>query len=314
VNVEKVIARVMPALAALTLVVVPVTVPTTGCAGPPPFPPADWFTIPTTTPPPAPVVVPPVLPPVVLPAIPLVVLPAIPPVVLPAPAPAPPAPASPVRGRYPGEVLDLSNWYLTLPTGEERDPDDIYQPRLTTYLGSHFYPNSTGDGVVFTANAGGVTTSGSSYPRSELREMTGDRKAGWSNRSGTHTLCVRQAITRLPQVRPHLVAAQIHDADDDVMLVRLEGGRLLVEYEDGDREVVIDPAYRLGTPYDLRIVAAASRVQVYYNGRLGAEIPESGSGWYFKAGSYLQSNPDKGDDPDAVGEVVIYSLQVTHTG
>ena len=264
------------------LLLVPVAV-VAGCARPSPPPPA---------PPPAPTAVPS-------------------PTAVPTP---PPSAEPPAANRYPGEVLDLSNWYLTLPTGEERDPDDVYQPNLTTYLGSHFHLNGTGDGVVFTANAGGVTTSGSSYPRSELREMNGGQKAGWSNRSDTHTLCVRQAITRLPQVKPHLVAAQIHDADDDVMLVRLEGQRLLVEYQDGDREVVLDPAYRLGTPYDLTIVAAESRVQVYYNGRLGADIPESGSGWYFKAGSYVQSNPDKGDDPDAVGEVVVYSLQVTHTG
>jgi hypothetical protein len=40
----------------------------------------------------------------------------------------------------------------------------------------------------------------------------------------------------------------------------------------------------------------------------------SGSGWYFKSGSYVQSNLDRGDQADAVSEVVIYSLQVTHSG
>jgi poly(beta-D-mannuronate) lyase len=211
-------------------------------------------------------------------------------------------------------VLSLSNWYLTLPTGEESDPDDVYQPDLATYVGSFFRLNDTRDGVVFTANAGGVTTSGSNYPRSELREMSGGQKASWSNVRGTHTLCVRQAVTRLPQVKPHVVTAQIHDAQDDVMVVRLEGERLMVEYQDGEREIVIDPAYRLGTPYDLRIVAADSRVEVYYNGELKADIPVSGSGWYFKSGSYVQSNLDRGDQADAVAEVVIYFLQVTHSG
>jgi poly(beta-D-mannuronate) lyase len=232
------------------------------------------------------------------------------------PSTAPPTPEqhdAPSDRRYPSEVLDLSNWYLTLPTGQERDPDDVYQPDLTTYVGSYFRLNDTRDGVVFTANAGGVTTPGSSYPRSELREMSGANKASWSNVQGTHTLEVRQAVTRLPQVKPHVVTAQIHDAEDDVMLVRLEGERLMVEYHNGDGEVVIDPAYRLGTPYDLRIVAADSHVEVYYNGELKADIPVSGSGWYFKSGSYVQSNLDRGDQADAVSEVVIYSLQVTHS-
>jgi hypothetical protein len=211
-------------------------------------------------------------------------------------------------------VLDLSDWYLTLPTGRKTDPDDVYQPVLATYTGPYFHLDQAGDGVVFIANAGGVTTSSSRYPRSELREMNGDQKADWSNRAGTHSLSVRQAVTRLPAVKPDVVTAQIHDAEDDVLEVRLEGERLIAQYEDGDGERVIDPAYRLGTPYDLRIVAAGSRVQVFYNGELKADIAESGSGWYFKAGSYVQSNLDRGDNADAVGEVVVYSLQAAHSG
>jgi alginate lyase len=262
------------------LLLVPVAV-VAGCARPSPPPPA---------PPPAPTAVPS-------------------PTAVPTP---PPSAEPPAANRYPGEVLDLSNWYLTLPTGRKSAPDDVYQPALTTYVGPYFHLNRSGDGVVFTANAGGATTSGSNYPRSELREMSGDHKADWSNRTGTHTLSVRQAVMRLPQVKPDVVTAQIHDAEDDVLEVRLEGERLIAEYQDGDGEVVIDPVYRLGTPYDLRIEAAGSRVRVFYNGELKADIPESGSGWYFKAGSYVQSNLDRGDDADAVGEVVIYSLQAAH--
>jgi hypothetical protein len=271
---------IWPRLAAVALVLVPAVAACNGGPAPnPPPPPSPPTTAAPTSPPPT-------------------------------SEPGPP----PARNRYPGNVLDLSDWYLTLPSGRKSEPDNVYQPVLATYTDTYFHLNPAGDGVVFTANAGGATTEGSKYPRSELREMTGDRKASWSNRTGVHTLSVRQAVTRLPQVKPDMVTAQIHDAEDDVMEVRLEGERLLVEYEDGDGEVVIDPAYRLGTPYDLRIVAADSRVQVFYNGALGAELPLTGSGWYFKSGSYVQSNPDRGDSPDALGEVVIYSLHVTHTG
>jgi hypothetical protein len=276
--------QIWPRLAAVALVLGPAVAACTG--GPAPGPPPS--SPPTTA------------------------APTSPPTAAPPPTSEPGAP--PVRHRYPGNVLDLSDWYLTLPSGRKSEPDNVYQPDLATYTGKYFHLNPAGDGVVFTANAGGATTEGSTYPRSELREMSGDRKASWSNRTGVHTLSARQAVIRLPQVKPDVVTAQIHDTEDDVMEVRLEGERLLVEYEDGDGEVVIDPAYRLGTPYDLRIVAADSRVQVFYNGALGAELPLTGSGWYFKSGSYVQSNPDRGDTPDALGEVVIYSLQVTHTG
>ncbi|HWT92495.1 MAG TPA: polysaccharide lyase family 7 protein, partial [Solirubrobacteraceae bacterium] len=82
---------------------------------------------------------------------------------------------------------------------------------------------------------------------------------------------------------------------------------------DGDDDATLDPAYTLGTPYDLEIAAADGHIRVSYNGTQKADIVTSGSGWYFKAGSYVQSNLSRGDAPDAQGQVVLYALQVEHT-
>ena len=232
----------------------------------------------------------------------------------PAPAPVPVPVSTPTPGERPAQVLDLRNWNLTLPTGAQGKPDTISQPRLAGYQSDYFRVTDAGTGVAFTTPAGGVTTKNSSYPRSELREMDGAAKASWSNTSGTHTLAVRQAITALPSSKPEIVSAQIHDGSDDVMQVRLEGSRLLVQYDDGRSEITIDPNYRLGTVFDVQIVAADGRVRVLYNGAAKAELERSGSGWYFKSGSYLQSNPSKGDRASVVGTVVIYGLRVTHSG
>ena len=68
----------------------------------------------------------------------------------------------------------------------------------------------------------------------------------------------------------------------------------------------------LGTPYDLEITAAGGHIRVSYNGTQKADVTNSGSGWYFKTGSYVQSNPSRGDAPDATGQVVLYSLDVQH--
>jgi Alginate lyase len=221
---------------------------------------------------------------------------------------------SPIRDvKVPADLVDLGNWYLTLPTGEKGDPDDVYPPALESFVDDWFRLNDTRDGIVFRANAGGATTKNSKYPRSELREMHGGELASWSNESGTHTMSLRQAVTRLPEAKPHVVTAQIHDEDSDVVMVRLEGTQLKVEYDDGRDDIVIDQAYELGTPYDLRIVAADRKVQVFYDDKLAADLPLSGGGWYFKTGSYVQSNPERGDAPDAVAEVVLYSLKVEHS-
>jgi Alginate lyase len=210
-------------------------------------------------------------------------------------------------------ILDTSGWYLTLPTGSKGKPDTVEPPDLAGYSSKWFHLTSGKDGVVFTANAGGVTTSGSSYPRSELREMDGSRLAGWSNTQGTHTLTVREAVTTLPSAKPDVVTAQIHDSSDDVMEVRLEGSKLIAQYNDGRTDVTLDSHYELGTPYDLTITASGGRIRVYYNGAKKLDIAKRGSGWYFKAGSYVQSNTSKGDKASTVGVVVIYRVTATHT-
>jgi hypothetical protein len=213
--------------------------------------------------------------------------------------------------RAPGDLIDLADWYLTLPTGKQGDPDTVENPDLATFTNEFFTLDDTGEAVLFSARGDGVTTKNSRYPRSELREMTGREKASWSNTSGTHTLDVCQAITKVPAAKPEVVAAQIHDGGDDVLQIRLEGQKLMVQYDDGKSEQIIDPDYQLGTPYHVRIVAADSKVEILYNGEKKAELPLKGSGWYFKVGAYVQANGESGD-ANSVGAVAVYALNVDH--
>ena len=218
------------------------------------------------------------------------------------------------RARSVADVVDPAQWYLTLPTGKAGDPETVDGAELTTLSNPAFRFDRRRGGVQFRATAGGVTTKNSDYPRSELREEVGGEHAAWSNTSGTHTLDVCQAVTELPEAKPHVVTAQIHDSESDVMQVRLEGAKLMVRYADGKKDFVLDPAYELGTPYAVRIQAAEGRIAVSYNGKEMGTIDQSGSGWYFKTGAYLQSNTDKGDAADAAGTVELYSAVVHHDG
>jgi poly(beta-D-mannuronate) lyase len=218
----------------------------------------------------------------------------------------------------PADLLDLVNWKLTLPISAQGDssPLEIKQPELATYsIDPYFHLNASKDGVVFQAHAGGATTSNSGYPRSELREMTnqGSDLASWSTTSGTHTMTIKQAITHLPAVKPHVVAGQIHDASDDLVMIRLEDKYLFVE-GDGNDLGELDADYALGTTFTIKIVAENGAVQVYYNdmNTPKVDVSRDASGCYFKAGAYTQSNPSKGDEPTAYGEVIVYDLSVTH--
>jgi hypothetical protein len=220
---------------------------------------------------------------------------------------------------YPADVLNLTNWYLGLPIGADESPTNIKQPALDTYrIDPWFVPTADCGGVRFRAAVNGVTTSGSGYPRSELREMTngGGTEASWSSTSGTHTMVVREAITALPQEKPHVVAGQIHDSDDDVSVFRLEGSSLYVTNGDTAHHKLVTSSYQLGTPFEAKFVVSGGKVMAYYNGVLQTTISTSFSGAYFKAGAYTQANCDNSSPCSAsnYGQVEIYNLTVTHSG
>jgi hypothetical protein len=219
-------------------------------------------------------------------------------------------------GGVPADVLDLTNWKLTLPTGSAGSPTEIKQPALASYTNSPYFVVA-GDGVQFRAPVNGVTTSGSSNPRSELREMAnnGTSNASWSSTSGTHTLVVRESFDVLPSVKPHLVGAQIHDADDDVTVFRLEGSSLYVTNGDTTHHKLVTSSYVLGTVYEAKFVVTGGKVKAYYNGVLQTTISKSFSGAYFKAGAYTQANCSNSSPCAATnyGQTTLHSLAVSHS-
>ncbi|QWF84110.1 polysaccharide lyase family 7 protein [Amycolatopsis sp. CA-230715] len=226
------------------------------------------------------------------------------------------APPKTAACAYPADVLNLRNWYIGLPIGEKEHPKNVEQPELATFsIDPWFRATPDCAAVQFRAAVNGVTTSGSDYPRSELREMTGSgkTKASWSSTSGTHTMVIDQAITATPKGRPNIVAGQIHDADDDVSVFRLEGKKLYVTDED-EKHTLITDNYVLGTRFEAKFVVGGGKIKAYYNGELKATLAKKFSGAYFKAGAYTQANCEKTSpcSDGNYGEVKIYKLSVTH--
>lgn len=204
----------------------------------------------------------------------------------------------------PSSIINLDRWKVTLPTGKKGAPTEITQPRLNTFSDSNFYVD--GANVIFTASTGGVTTSGSSYPRSELREMKagGKKLASWSNKRMTRTMDVTEAFIELPSGKPEVVGAQIHDAADDVTALILRGDSLSIRIGDNGYEE-IDASYTLGTFFTFQYKARPGGIECRYNGVLVHTIGGNFSGCYFKAGCYTQANRSNGSGK---GVVAISSL------
>lgn len=234
------------------------------------------------------------------------------------------SPAIVVAGPYPSKVLDLTNWKMTLPVGTEKKPKspmEIRQPNLAAYkLEPWFILTPQEDGVVFRAPVKAPTTSGTKYARSELREMKdkGANPASWSSAEGVHSMFIEEAITAVPKAKQHVVAGQIHDADDDIIVIRLEQPNLYVNV-DGENVFTLNSNYILGERFTVKFVAEDGQTKVYYNNNsnpaytLDLDYTEA----YFKAGVYTQSNckteeKEEFCNSDNYGEVIIYKVEVTH--
>lgn len=212
--------------------------------------------------------------------------------------------------------MDLANWKLQLPTGSQGKVDEVLQPQLASYTKAPWYMSNGGGGMRFRAAVNGVTTSGSSYPRSELREMKGSTEAAWDSSSGTHIMTIEEAITAVPKTKKHVVAGQIHDGSSDVIVIRLEMPKLFVDINGTDGPT-LDANYTLGKKFSVKFEVTGGKTNIYYNGATtpAYSMTKAYSAAYFKAGAYTQSNctTDPSDCSDNnFGEVVVYNINVTH--
>lgn len=215
-------------------------------------------------------------------------------------------------------LFSLKNWKLTLPIGSSGNPTEIKQPELSNgyRIDPYFITAPSGNGYRFRAPVNGVTTSGSSYPRSELRELTSTgSNASWSSGSGTHTMILDQAITAVPLVKKHVVAGQIHDGGDDVIVIRLEDKKLFIDVNGADGPT-LNANYVLGTRFTVKFQVSGNQTRIYYNNSTtpAYTLNQSYSGAYFKAGAYTQSNCERETTCSSsnYGEVIIYNATVTH--
>ncbi|MCR9064099.1 MAG: polysaccharide lyase family 7 protein [Cytophagales bacterium] len=226
----------------------------------------------------------------------------------------------------PSEVIDLENWKITIPFddfgndgSDSQVAGEIVGDDLKTYLlENYYYVDTNKNGVVFRAHAGGAHTSGSGYPRCELREMIKNKRAKWQSGVGKHTLEIEQAINHLPAHKKHVVAGQIHSTGDfdDVITCRLEERKLFLSHN-GKAATVLTSNYVLGSRFKIKWVVEDNVIKSYFNDELVETYPLAFPDSYFKAGCYTQSaswgkNNNHNADSEDYGEVIIYKLRVSH--
>ena len=219
------------------------------------------------------------------------------------------------------EFLDYWRLDSNLPTGTNyQDALTKSSTELNAFSDSYFRV-VTGGGVSMRARFGGsVTSTGTAYARTELREMAdASTAAAWACTSKAKQMFARIRIKTTGRYKPEMSVAQIHDASSDVLEVLYiydpaqNGGAVPATGAIGDKGKIIaawngtrtgattlDPAYVVGDTIEVTVTAngaaGTGNMRVDYqnvtqhkdNSGTAAFGTVSGS-CYFKAGNYHQS-------------------------
>ena len=210
------------------------------------------------------------------------------------------------------QYFDLSHWKLTVPVngsgGIGGVADELPSARLVRYSSPWFQLGQGGRAMVFWAPVSGATTSGSDYPRSELREVLdpGNDNVNWTldDKSVLQAKCMVQQV---PDSTGKVVVGQIHGFQVNPLV------KLVYHYSDKSRTgsvyALIDPTPHskggdvtlplasgigLNQAFSYEIDAGSGRLKMRVNGApwvtYDVDAPWDDVGMYFKAGVYVQAS------------------------
>ncbi|WP_052003450.1 polysaccharide lyase family 7 protein [Microvirga sp. BSC39] len=233
----------------------------------------------------------------------------------------------------PGGNFDLSNWKITLPVDANGGISGtaVEVQNLSTYQNSKYFYTAADGAMTFVAAVDGATTSGSSYARSELREMNGTAKAAWNLNTGgfmSATLEVDAAPIR-DGMGGRIIVGQIHGQNDELVRLYWENGKLYFANDhagSSNAETKFyfvnasgqQPSVSLDERFSYTINAKGDTLEVtiFADGQVYKSVSTINSVWqsdtfYFKAGAYLGANETNGT---GYGQTSFYALSFNHNG
>ncbi|MCF6240748.1 MAG: polysaccharide lyase family 7 protein, partial [Bacteroidales bacterium] len=237
---------------------------------------------------------------------------------------------------YPSDIISgLTNWKITLPVdsngndnSNETDVNNRNKNAWEVYDLINFdyvpYFNVINDEVVFRAHCAGATTSGSKYPRSELRQLVGGGNNYWSMNNYQY-LQVELRVIHTPVEKPEVCMTQIHGPQNEPLRVQYHAtkGLYLVWNESHKIYFDNDVPYTLGQK--LRITVEVNNgditctvLNLDNNKSFCYSWTSNDNTGYFKVGCYTQSSiflsqfkSGYNDEPiDAYGEVRVRKIDL----
>jgi len=230
----------------------------------------------------------------------------------------------------PGSNFDLNNWYIQFPTSNgiltcsAGSVDSATTTQLIDgYTNAPYFYTGTDGSMVFWAPINGATTSGTTFPRSELRELIATNNTGvnWIP-YGTHILNAQCKVLQVPPSTEEVIIGQIHaESGDGLPTVK-------VIYDSGKVHATIKTnSTDDGSDYDLPSVNSGLSNSITYqiemvNGLVSVVINGTTNSYnifqsdptytnetqYFKAGDYCQANSCSNPSNAEGAMVAFYAL------
>ena len=224
----------------------------------------------------------------------------------------------------PGSNFDLSAWKLQTLDSNSNFVEISASQLKAGYTSSFFYTNTQDGSMVCKVPGNGGTTSGSSYPRVELRQMS--KGANWALAdTSEHYLSAQCKVITVAAVKPQIVIGQIHGGDNNSELIKLrwtgyQPGQCYIEarFQTNDSAgteygVTLANGMSLGDLITYSIRMKSGKITVTVNGSSGSQTYSTyyygtTDRYYFKAGDYFQYNSS---DPNIYGLTQFYKLSLT---
>lgn len=216
----------------------------------------------------------------------------------------------------PSSNFDLSAWKLQTLDANSNFTEIQATTLSNSYTSSFFYTDTTDGSMVFRVPSNGQSTSGSSYPRVELRQMTGG--ANWKLTDATeHYLTAQCKVIAVAPAKPQTIIGQIHGSETNSELLKLRwtgylAGQCKIEarYELNDATkaeygVTLASGLSLGDLITYTITMKNGTINCTVNGISASQTYTNAffgttDAYYFKAGNYLQYNNQTIPDPTVI--------------
>ena len=216
----------------------------------------------------------------------------------------------------PGSNFDLSAWKLQTLDQNLLFTEISASSLVSAYTSSLFFTDPTDGSMVFKVPSNGTPTSGSTYPRVELRQMTGG--ANWILNDPTlHYMTAQCKVMAVAQGKPQTIIGQIHGSStvnpSEMIKLRWNGylaKQCFVEarFKTNDANmseygVTLATGLSLGDLITYTITMQNGTINCTVNGTTcsqtyTAAVWTLNDAYYFKAGNYLQYNPNSVTPPD----------------